>query len=104
MPFESIAEISQRDGSVNKIPGVEQITNEELLELEVDVLIPAALENQITEKNAGSVRAKLVVEAANGPTTPHADKILTRNGTTIVPDILANSGACWYLTSSGSRT
>jgi glutamate dehydrogenase/leucine dehydrogenase len=92
IPFESISEISLRDGSVSKIPGAEQISNEELLELEVDVLIPAALENQITEKNAGSIKAKLVVEAANGPTTPHADKILTRNGTTIVPDILANSG------------
>jgi glutamate dehydrogenase/leucine dehydrogenase len=92
IPFESINEISVRDGSVSKIPGAEQISNEELLELEVDVLIPAALENQITEKNAGSIKAKLVVEAANGPTTPHADKILTRNGTTIVPDILANSG------------
>jgi glutamate dehydrogenase (NAD(P)+) len=92
MRYEGIREVSQSEGSVTKIPGAEQISNEELLELEVDVLIPAALENQITEKNASSIRAKLVVEAANGPTTPHADKILARNGTTVVPDILANSG------------
>ena len=60
--------------------------------MDVDVLIPAAMENQITEKNADSIRAKLVVEAANGPTTQHADKILNRRGITVVPDILANSG------------
>ena len=59
---------------------------------DVDVLIPAALENQLTEKNAAAVRAKLVVEAANGPTTVEADRILEQNGACVVPDILANAG------------
>src|SRR5487761_682280 len=74
------------------IAEVEQISNSELLESDVDVLIPAALENQITERNATKIRAKLIVEAANGPTTPMADKILGRNRVNVVPDILANSG------------
>jgi glutamate dehydrogenase/leucine dehydrogenase len=63
-----------------------------LLELECDVLIPAALENQITEANAARVRAKLVAEAANGPTTPGADAVLQRRGIPVIPDILANGG------------
>jgi glutamate dehydrogenase (NAD(P)+) len=70
----------------------ERITNGELLELPCDVLIPAAMEGQITEKNAPRVRAKLIVEGANGPTTPDADDILNERGITIVPDILANAG------------
>jgi glutamate dehydrogenase (NAD(P)+) len=90
--YEKMQEVSKTEGSVSKVPGGEPISNEELLEMEVDMLIPAAMENQLTEKNAGSIRAKLVLEAANGPTTTHADKILNRNGVTIVPDILANSG------------
>lgn len=73
-------------------PGVAHITNEQLLAADVDVLIPAALENQLTEKNAAAVRAKLVVEAANGPTTVEADRILEQNGACVVPDILANAG------------
>jgi len=73
-------------------PGVTHITNEQLLAADVDVLIPAALENQLTEKNAAAVRAKLVVEAANGPTTVEADRILEQNGACVVPDILANAG------------
>jgi glutamate dehydrogenase (NAD(P)+) len=92
LTYEKMFGISVSQGSVAKIPGAEEISNEELLEMEVDVLIPAAMENQITEKNAASIRAKLVIEAANGPTTPHADKILKRSGVTVVPDILANSG------------
>jgi glutamate dehydrogenase (NAD(P)+) len=73
-------------------PGAESVTNQELLELECDVLIPAALQNQITEKNAGRVRAKLMVEGANGPTSLEADAILRERGVFVVPDVLANSG------------
>ncbi|MBI2144622.1 Glu/Leu/Phe/Val dehydrogenase [Candidatus Woesearchaeota archaeon] len=68
------------------------ITNEELLELDVDVLIPAALENQITSRNASRIKAKVVVELANGPTTPDADKVLYERKIPVVPDTLANSG------------
>jgi len=73
-------------------PGMEEISNDELLTLDVDVLIPAALEAQITAQNADNVRARVIVEGANGPTTPEADLILGEKGTVIVPDILANSG------------
>ena len=84
---------AERDlGTVSKIRGAEQVTNEELLESDVDVLVPAALENQITESNAKKIKAKLVVEAAYGPTTPQADHLLDRIGIRVVPDILANSG------------
>jgi len=78
--------------SVIGYPGADTITNEELLELPCDILIPAALEKQITEKNADKIKAKLIVEGANGPTTPDADKILKGNGVFVVPDILANAG------------
>lgn len=74
------------------IDDVCHITNEELLESDVDLLIPAALENQITAENAGKIRAKYIVEAANGPTSVEADAILTQRGITVVPDILANAG------------
>jgi len=90
--FESLLENSTKTGSISKIPNIEQISNEEVIETECDILIPAALENQITENNASKVKAKIVVEAANGPTTPMADKMLERAGIRIVPDILANSG------------
>ncbi len=72
--------------------GVKHITNEELLECECDVLIPAALENQITEANAGKLKCKFIVEAANGPTTAEADKILEERNIVLIPDIFANSG------------
>jgi glutamate dehydrogenase/leucine dehydrogenase len=72
--------------------GGDPLTNAELFGLDVDVLIPAALENQITLDNASIVRAKLVVEGANGPTTPDAHKVLHDRGVFVVPDILANSG------------
>ncbi len=90
--FSSMLETSNRLGSISLIPNVEQISNEEVIETEADLLIPAALENQITENNAHKVKAKIVIEAANGPTTPMADKILERQGIRVVPDILANSG------------
>ena len=79
-------------GSVVGTPHTQTITNEELLELECDILIPAALENQSRSDNVGRVNTKLVVEAANGPTTPAADKHLFERGVVVIPDILANAG------------
>ncbi len=79
-------------GTVVGFPGSENISNAALLELDVDVLVPAALENQITLDNAERVRARIVAEAANGPTTPDADEILWRKGIFMIPDILCNAG------------
>ncbi len=79
-------------GSVVDFPGAKNITNAELLELPVTVLIPAAMENQITGANAGNIRARIVAELANGPTTPEADEILYRNGVYVIPDFLCNAG------------
>jgi len=79
-------------GTVVGLPDCDSITNAELLELECDVLIPAALENVITEQNAANVKAKIVAEAANGPTTPAAQPILDGKGIFVIPDILANAG------------
>ena len=73
-------------------PGATPVTNRELLELPCTFLVPAALEGQITGENASRIRAQMIVEGANGPTTPDADAILERRGITVVPDILANSG------------
>lgn len=73
-------------------PGLERISNEDLLYLDVDILIPAALENQLTKDTAGNVKAKIIVEGANGPTSIEGDKILEEKGVVVVPDILANSG------------
>ncbi len=82
----------EETGSVVDFPGSEPINNEELLTMEVDVLIPAALENVITSSNAQDVKAKIISEGANGPTTPEADRILAENGCLVIPDILANAG------------
>lgn len=82
----------QKTGQVEGFPGAQKISNEDLLKLDVDVLIPAALENQITSKNASLIKAKIVAEAANGPTTPEADEVLFKNHITVLPDILANAG------------
>lgn len=79
-------------GTCVGLPDTEPISNEELLELDVDVLVPAALENVITKENAHRVKAKIVVELANGPTTPEADKILHENGVYVIPDFLCNAG------------
>jgi glutamate dehydrogenase (NAD(P)+) len=79
-------------GSVVGFPGSKKITNEALLTLPCDILIPAALENVIRSDNAGDVKTKIIAEAANGPTTPAADKILFEKGIPVLPDILANAG------------
>ena len=79
-------------GRVPEMPGADAITNEELLTLDVDVLIPAAIENQITGQNAADVSARIIAELANGPTTPEADDILDEKGVYIIPDFLCNAG------------
>jgi glutamate dehydrogenase/leucine dehydrogenase len=87
-----VSEVKARHGSVTALKEADAISNEEILELPVDILIPAALENVITEKNAAKIKAKVSGEAANGPTTPAADQILHNNGVFVIPDILANAG------------
>jgi glutamate dehydrogenase/leucine dehydrogenase len=82
----------EKTGAVQNYKGSTNITNEELLETKCDILIPAALENQIKKKNADKIKARMVAEAANGPTTPEADKILHEKGICLIPDILANCG------------
>jgi glutamate dehydrogenase (NAD(P)+) len=79
-------------GTVVGFEGGDEVTNDELLAIDGDVLIPAALESVLTEENADSIRAEIIIEAANGPTTPEADEILADRGVLVVPDILANSG------------
>ncbi|MFA6587931.1 MAG: Glu/Leu/Phe/Val dehydrogenase [Patescibacteria group bacterium] len=79
-------------GTVCDCENYQKISNEELLEMEVDILIPAALENVITKENAGKIKAKAIVEMANGPTTPEADEILNQKNIPVVPDVLANAG------------
>jgi len=85
-------ERKQDSGSVCNLPGVEKVTNEEVLELDVDILIPAAIENVITAKNAPKIKAKILAELANGPTTPEADDILYKNNVHVIPDFLCNAG------------
>jgi glutamate dehydrogenase (NAD(P)+) len=89
---EAVMAHKQATGSVVNFPGAESITNEALLELDVVVLFPAALENVITEENAGRIKAKISAELANGPTTPEADKVLYANGVYVIPDFLCNAG------------
>jgi glutamate dehydrogenase (NAD(P)+) len=82
----------KESGSVFGYPGADNVTNEELLELDCSILIPAAMENQITERNADRIKAEIIAEGANGPTTPAADEILFERGKNHLPDILANAG------------
>ncbi len=90
---EAVLQIKKERGSVVDFPQKDKvITNEEILELDADILIPAALENQITKENADRIKAKVIVEMANGPTTPEADEMLAKKGIIVVPDILANAG------------
>jgi len=87
-----VKEHKRQTGSVIGFPASKNITNNELLELECEILIPSALENQITQENAHNIKAKVVAEGANGPTTLEADKILHERGIFVIPDILANAG------------
>jgi glutamate dehydrogenase (NAD(P)+) len=91
-PAAMLRSVRQGLDSVVGYPGTDAITNEELIELDVDVLVPAALEGVVHDGNADKVRARFIVEGANGPTTPDADTILEDRGVHVVPDILANSG------------
>jgi len=92
LKYSDVSAHKRKTGSVRDFSGCDNITNRELLELDVDVLVPAALENQITGRNAGRIGARLVAEAANGPTTPEADDILGGRGVEVIPDVLANAG------------
>ena len=90
--LSAVAEHVEKTGSLKGYPDAEEISNEALLELECDVLVPAALQNQITETNAERIKCKLLAEGANGPTSLEADRILERRGIFVLPDILGNAG------------
>ena len=90
-PHQVIAH-KQETGSVAGYPGADAISNDQLLELDVDILAPAALENQITAENATDIKAKIIAELANGPTTPEADDVLYEKGVYVIPDFLCNAG------------
>jgi glutamate dehydrogenase/leucine dehydrogenase len=90
--IDKVIEHKEKTGSVIGFEGAERLEPKEVLEVECDILIPAALENQILEDNADNIRAKIVAEAANGPTVPEADTILFEKGIFVIPDILANAG------------
>lgn len=92
LDYDKLSAVKEKTGSVEGYKGAEKITNRELLELDVDVLIPAAIENQITKANADKIKAKIVLELANGPVTPDADRILFERGIMDMPDFLVNSG------------
>ncbi len=92
LDIERVVAWKAEHSTVQGFPGATDVTNAEVLELECDVLIPAALENQITARNAANIKTKIVAEAANGPTTPEADEILADRGIFLIPDILCNAG------------
>jgi glutamate dehydrogenase (NAD(P)+) len=92
LDYEAVMAHKKKTGSVVKFPGAEAISNEALLELDVTVLVPSALESVLTEQNASKVKAKIIVELANGPTSPEADRILYAAGCYVIPDFLCNAG------------
>ncbi len=89
---EAMTSQLKETGSVEGTPDTDSLSNAELIELDCDVLVPAAIENQITKANAGKVKARMIAEGANGPTTPEADEILSDKGVMVIPDVLANAG------------
>jgi glutamate dehydrogenase (NAD(P)+) len=90
--YDAVHQYKEQTGSVVGFPKGERISNSDLLEVEADILIPAALENQITETNAARIKSKIVAEAANGPTTPEADQVLHSRNIFVIPDFLCNAG------------
>jgi glutamate dehydrogenase (NAD(P)+) len=92
LDYREIHEYKEQTGSVIGFPGAQAVSNHDILEVDAEILIPAALENQITAENAGRIRAKIVAEEANGPTIPEADVILHRRGVFVIPDFLCNAG------------
>jgi glutamate dehydrogenase (NAD(P)+) len=92
LPVDKLLEVADKNHSLEGCPYGDKISNEELLELKCDVLVPAALEMQITRVNAGRLQCRILAEGANGPTTPEADAILRDKGVFVIPDILANAG------------
>ena len=82
----------EETGALRGLPGAKEIAPDDVLEIDCDILCPSALENSITLKNVGNIKAKIIAELANGPTTPGADRILEDNGVMLIPDILANAG------------
>ncbi len=92
LEINRVIQWKQEHGTVQGFPGAKDISNAQVLEVDCEILIPAALENQITERNAGNVKARLIAEAANGPTTPEADEILWKASKFMIPDILCNAG------------
>jgi len=89
---DKVQQYKEKKGSVVGYPGAKSISNEKLLELEVGILYPSALENVITKENAPKIKAKIIAEAANGPTTPEADEVLYKKGVFVIPDFLCNAG------------
>ena len=92
LDFDAVLAHKKSTRSVVGFAGTKSVSNEELLELDVDILIPAALENQIGDCNAANIKATILAELANGPTTPEADDILHKNGVYVIPDFLCNAG------------
>jgi glutamate dehydrogenase (NAD(P)+) len=92
LEINRVIQWKQEHGTVQGFPGSKDISNAQVLEVDCEILIPAALENQITDRNAGNIKARLIAEAANGPTTPEADEILWKASKFMIPDILCNAG------------
>jgi len=92
LPVDKLLEVASKNHSLEGCPYGDKTTNQEILEIKCDVLVPAALEMQITKANAANVKCRILAEGANGPTTPEADAILRDKGIFLVPDILANAG------------